>query len=92
MYFKVKSKWGSVEVQRPNSDVYVSFNRGDRVAMEMIARWFGVTYDRFLRLIPEGPSCLNCGQPKYVHGTDGRPLPDACEWDMQTMYYRGLDD
>lgn len=30
--------------------------------------------------------CHWCHRPKSVHGTDGR-RPNACEWDMQTMYY-----
>lgn len=33
------------------------------------------------------PPCRWCGQPKSIHGTDGRVLPDGCEWDMQTTFY-----
>lgn len=55
----MKSKWGSVEVERPNKDVKVSFTRGDEAAMRMIAKWFGMSYEEFLKIIPEKDTLSN---------------------------------
>lgn len=40
---------------------------------------------------PDEILCWWCNQPRYVHGTDGRMPPDACEWDGQTMHFLAVD-
>ena len=48
----MKHRWGTVTVKRSKTPyVEVSFNRGDETAMRMIARWFGLTYNEFLKLV-----------------------------------------
>ena len=51
----MKSTWGSVSVKRDGKPVVsVSFNRGDEVAMRMVAVWFNMSYEDFLKLVPPG--------------------------------------
>ncbi len=48
----MKTRWGNVIEERPKEpEVLVSFNRGDEVAMNMIARWFGLSIKEFKKLI-----------------------------------------
>ena len=51
----MKHRWGNVIQERDKQpEVEVSFNRGDEVAIRMIARWFGMTVKQFRKIIPKG--------------------------------------
>ena len=48
----MKSRWGNVIEERPKvPEVFVSFTRNDKVAYEMIARWFGLSVKDFIKLV-----------------------------------------
>lgn len=49
----MRHRWGTVDQERPKvPEVRVSFNRGDKVAIDTIARWFGVSVKEFEKMIP----------------------------------------
>lgn len=46
-------QWGNVvEPRDKKPEVKVSFNRGDKVAIQMVARWFGLSIKDFEKIIP----------------------------------------
>ena len=80
----MRHKWGSVEVKRPWMNVYVSFNRGDEVAMKMIAQWFGMSYEEFLKIVP--PMGVTYTESTHPYTCRIDPTCVNLEWDTPQDY------